>query len=75
MHVGNDHGEVGKQQKIQGDVDDAEGYQRLVDQALTTENRNPRYHADNIGGPEGNCAHQEERNLPQKGPDMKNEKI
>ncbi len=69
------HRKLGKQQPLQRVLDQAHALKAPVHQPVATKQRNPRYHADHIRGPERDRAKQREHDLPGLGADVEGEEI
>ena len=69
------HRETGIEQPFDRLTDQSEPEQRLVDQPVAAEQRNPGDHPDHVGGPERNDAHQRQHQLHGERADMEGEKI
>ena len=72
---GEDHREVGVDQPFDRLADEADPDQRLVDEPVAAEQRNPRDHADDVRGPERDGADEEQRDLHRRRADMEGEEI
>src|SRR5881392_694113 len=75
MDIGDHHREIGEQQELQRLVHDAERDQRLIEDPVSTEKRDPRDHANDVRRPEGNGADQEQGQLQQERADMEDQEI
>ena len=75
MDVGNHHGEVGEEKKLHRAMGEAERHQRLVEEAVASQKRDPRDHSDDVGCPEGHRAEQKECDLPEDVPHVEDEKV
>ena len=64
-----------EQQELERLVDDADVDQRRVEQAVPAEERDPRDHADDVGGQERHGADQEQHHLHRRAADVEGEEI
>ena len=75
VHVGQQHREVGIQQPVLRLVDEVHGLQRLVDEAVAAQQRDPGDHADHVGGPEWHRADHEQQCLHRSRSHVKRQEI
>ena len=75
VDVAHHHREVGEEQPLHRVVDDADAHQRLVDQPLLPEQRDPRDHADDVRGPERHRAEQKETDRDQQRADVEHQEV
>src|SRR5260370_1259763 len=75
MDIGNDHREIRKQHEFQWFTNDAAAHQELIEDAVSSEKRDPRDHADDVRGPERHRAQQEKTDLPKQAANVENQEI
>ena len=75
MHISDDDGEIGKQQKVQWLLDEMGGEHRAVENAFPAEKRDPGNHADHVRSEERNRAGDQQSDAPVQRPHVEREKI
>src|SRR5262245_63121012 len=75
MDVGDHHGEIGEEEKLQRLLGYAQADEGLVEKAVAPEKWDPGNHADDVGGPERHRTQQKQGHLPQDATHMKGEEV